>query len=271
MTAIEKAILRMPVAFGPNPSPRQGRAPVTQFDQVNSPRKRSLYARFETNADAVSCLIPKNCVLRGAPQIAFEFTVLEDLHWLAGRGYNMLSVRIPVEWKGTEKIDGWAQPVVWENLTEPILSGREELGWSKIYADLPMPTEQDGGIRVGAEWMGFEFFEMRLEALEGTAVPPQVGGNLIHQKVMPSTGAWGELDVDYCTLTPAGNSSARLTSHSQGSASARFNSPTWQQMPTQFHIVSALAEIPLIRLVTAGIYESIGGKDLSDQRRLDLS
>lgn len=261
----------MPVAFGHHPSPRQGREPVTQFDQIHSPYKRSVYTQFSTSAEALDGLIPTHCELRGAPEIAFEYTFLDELHWLAGRGYNMLSVRIPVRWKGKETIDGWYQPVVWENLCEPILSGREELGWSKIFADLPPGREEAGSIQLRAEWMGFTFFEMRLDTLSETMGPPQVGGNLIHHKVMPATGTWGENDVDYFTLTPAGGSKATLLSHLEGSASARFITPTWQQMPTQFHIVEALARIPLESVVVAGVYETRGGKDLSDQRRLALA
>ena len=32
-------------------------------------------------------------------------------------------------------------PVVWENHADPILTGREQLGWSKIYADMDTPKE----------------------------------------------------------------------------------------------------------------------------------
>ena len=30
--------------------------------------------------------------------------------------------------------------VLWENLTDPILTGREELGFSKIYCEIPEPN-----------------------------------------------------------------------------------------------------------------------------------
>ncbi len=263
-------IRRMPTAFGPNPSPRQQPGGARPFDSHKSPRRRSVYARFATTAGAIAALVPAHCELRGPPEIAFEYTFLEDIDWLAGRGYNMLSVRVPIRWNGKECIDGWYQPVIWENLTEPILSGREELGWNKIFADLPAAQVDGQSIRVRAEWMGFQFFEMTLDSLSPTPEPPLVGGNLIHHKVIPSTGKWDELEVDYFTLTPAGASKASLLSHATGAASARFIAATWQQMPTQFHITKALAQVPLNGLVLAGVYETIGGKDLSDQRRLEL-
>ena len=48
----------------------------------------------------------------------------------------------------------------------------------------------------------------------------------------------------------------------------RFHRAEWRDLPTQYHIVNALAGLEQISFVGASIVETVGGKDLSDQRIL---
>jgi len=262
-------IYRMPTVFGPAYGPRQAPSGM-QYDNVESPKKFCVYGAWLTEPQALMRLLPAGFSLRGEPQVMFEFSYMTEIAWLAGRGYNMLTVRIPVSYQdGDDVIEGFFQPVVWENLTEPILSGREELGWSKIYADLPPGTREHDDLICHAEWMGFRFFEMKLNVASLTDGAPLQSAPVLHHKYVPATERWGQADVDYVTLTPAGGSRARmLDSAVTTRCEAQFYRPRWQDMPTQFSIVHGLADLPLLTLVRAGTYRTVGGKDLSDQRRL---
>ena len=260
-------IHRMPTVFGPAVGPRQAPEGVV-FDQSRSPRRFCVYVAFRTDPGRLQGMLPRGFTTRADPVIVFEFSYLSEIDWLAGRGYNMLTVRFPARYRheGLD-IDGFFQPVVWENLTEPILSGREELGWNKVFADLPEPVHSAGGVSCCAQWMGFRFIELEISGLAAAERPEIATLPVLNHKYVPATQAWGEADVDYVTMTPAGASSARLLEAASGRASLRIHRPEWEDMPTQHLCVAALADLPVLGYVSAGTYAMVGGKDLSDQVR----
>ncbi len=266
--AVRPTMRRMPAMFGATSGPRQAPDTSVQYDPASSPLRLSAYARFHTDAQAIARFLPPRFTLRGEALVAFEFSYLSEIDWLAGRGYNMLSVRVPVLFDSPERaIDGWFQPVIWENMTEPILSGREELGWNKIFAELPPPRRLGERHIFDAEWQGFRFMRLTLSGL--TPLEPALGAGepVFHHKYIPATEAWGQADVDYITMTPPGASMSRVLTHQNAQATLHMSSPQWEDMPTQHHIVQALAELPLGALHSAGLYTTRGGKDLSDQLR----
>ena len=58
-------------------------------------------------------------------------TYMKEIAWLAGRGYNTLGVSFPATFTGEEdEVTGNFLTVLWENLTDPIITGREELGFA---------------------------------------------------------------------------------------------------------------------------------------------
>jgi hypothetical protein len=260
-------IYRMPTAFGPAVGPRQAPEGVI-FDPTRSPKKFCAYASFRTDASMLAQILPEGFMLRGEPVVVFEFSYMTGIDWLAGRGYNMLTVRIPIRFKGDTEIDGFFQPVVWENMTEPILSGREELGWSKIFAELPPPERTDGKIVCRAEWMGFKFMELALTDISESDAGALATSPVLHRKYIPATGQWGEADVDYVTMTPAGGSNATLQESFTADAMLSIFAPSWQEMPTQYECVTYLALLPRLETMQAGVYSTVGGKDLSDQVRV---
>src|SRR3546814_12179084 len=79
-------------------------------------------------------------------------------------------------------------------MADPIISGREELGFSKLYCDLPAPIEAPGHILCRASWDGFGFAALRLNAL-GAAPPPPAdpppSQGLLHYKYIPATAEPG--------------------------------------------------------------------------------
>ena len=42
----------------------------------------------------------------------------------------------------------------------------------------------------------------------------------------------------------------------------------WEDMPTQYNIVNAFAALPIVEYRDASVTQSVGAKDLSDQRML---
>lgn len=259
---------RMPIGFGPAPGPRNLPADKAHLRYRKETTTLSLSAR--TDAAMLGALLPKGFALRGEPRIEVSLLILTDIGWLAGRGYNILIVRIPAVWEGAERTEGDFVPVVWESMADPILTGRDELGWSKINATIPDPEIVDGGWRGLAAWEGHRFFEI---AADGFAAQEQAHAlapamPMLFQKYMPRTGDWGRADVSYATATAPDGPAPEIRSVEQGRGRFAFHPASWEEMPTQYPIVNTLAALPLRDFGPAFLVRSSGGGDGSAQRIL---
>lgn len=266
------AMYRMPTVFGPATGPRRG-PDGKKFECVDDPKSTSLAASFRTNPDQLEALLPEGFELGDEPIVTVAATYMKEIEWLAGRGYNTLGVTFPVVYRGrTETARGPFLTVLWENLTDPIITGREELGFSKIYCSLPEPEIDGATARCSANWLGFEFMRMELNELtcqEATPASsnPHIDGTL-HFKYMPRTGEWGTADVCHAVLTPAVAPNRRVIEQWRGEGTVEWTRARWEDLPTQYNIVNGLADLEVKEYLGATLTKTVGGKDLSDQRIL---
>jgi Acetoacetate decarboxylase (ADC) len=265
---------RMPIVFGPSPGPRQG-PDGRPFDWSEAPRSTASVS-FLTDASRLSSLLPPGFRLHGDPVVTIEATTLTDLPWLAGRGYRMLGVKFPCRFEGRRDVaTGPFLSVLWENRPEPILTGREELGFAKLYAELPEPRTFAGVQHHHASWEGHAFFEMALSELADASPPrpsPEAGAGApltgtLHWRYLPALDP-EDADVSQAVITPAGGFDVTYDTFQCGRGEVRFLRSTWEQIPTMFHIINALAELPVLEGRGASFSRCRGAKDLSDQRVL---
>ena len=266
---------RMPTHFGPRTGPRRGPDGI-RFENKDAPKATSLSVRFLSKRDQLQALLPEGFRVNGEPVVSVTMTYISEIPWLAGRGYNTLGVSFPVVFEGKQdKAKGNFLLVLWENLTDPILTGREELGFSKIYAELPPPRVFKDETHVTASWLGFKFMDMKLTNLQQAETPRAGGGagsddgvltGLMHYKYMPRTGEWGTADAAYAVITPSGNSNARTLELWRGDGEVKFHRARWEDMPTQYTIVNGFADLEVVEFRGATLSKRVGGKDLSDQR-----
>jgi hypothetical protein len=260
---------RMPVMFGPSISPRQGPGGV-RYDSSQAP-KTLVTATFLTDELSLEPLLPPGFSLRGEPTVTIEFTYFTKLEWLAGRGYNTLGVKIPVRYGGRrDSAAGMLLLVLWENMPEPIITGREELGFAKLYCEIPAARIIRGAEHYSARWDGHEFIRLTLSQLSDAAAPPSPSGidGLLHYRYVPKVGAPGEADCEHAVLTPFGGAPLITDRYRTASATLECVHSTWEQVPTMYMVINALAAFPLREFRSASIAEQRGGKDLSDQRAL---
>jgi hypothetical protein len=256
---------RMPVSFGPAPGPRN--LPAEQRHRRYEKRTLTLTISALTDAIALARMLPPGFTVATPASIEVSLMVLSNVGWLAGRGYNILIVRIPARWKGQEQVSGYFVPVLWENMADPILTGREELGWPKIFADIQAEAVEGGAWRARASWDGFAFFEMRVGDWVEAPEPPAPQPMMFH-KYLPRTGEWGEADIDQFTVTGPDGARPGVESAMTGQGSFAFHRARWEDMPTQYPIVNALAALPLETIGPALLVRTSGGGDASGQRRL---
>tara|TARA_B100001115_G_scaffold106206_1_gene78326 strand:- start:7187 stop:7999 length:813 start_codon:yes stop_codon:yes gene_type:complete len=269
----------MPTHFGPSLGPRQG-PNGRKFECKDNPKSKSISVSFLTNPDQLESFLPPNFSLYGQPIVTVTASYIKEIEWLAGRGYNTLGVSFPVEFSGNkDKARGNFLLVLWENLTDPILTGREELGFSKIYCKLPEPKLYKDKISCTASWMDFNFMNIEINKITSGEIPlnkPKTDDEylkgMLHYKYIPKTGgtpgSWGEKDIAYAVLTPEETPNKVVKSISHGEGMVNFVKARWEDMPTQYTIVNAFADLEKIKYLDATVTETVGMKDISDQRIL---
>ena len=270
------AMYRMPTHFGPRTGPRRG-PDGRGFDCVDSPKSMSYSVSYLTHAAAAEAILPPGFRLNGDPIVTVSATYMKEIDWLAGRGYNTLGASLPVSYSGrVDRVTGSLLLVLWENLTDPILTGREELGFSKIYCELPEPVVYDGTSQCVGSWLGFRFLDLSLydlAELSEQEIAAQSassrGDGTLHYKYIPRTGEWGTADAEYAVLTPAHTPNRRVLGMWRGQGNVQWHRARWEDMPTQYNIVNCLGELEILEYRGAVVTQSIGGKDLSDQRILE--
>ena len=122
----------MPVHFGPMTGPRHDKD-GGRFANKETPKSMGYSVSFLSNREQLEALVPEGFEVVGEPVVTVFTSQMKEIEWLAGRGYNVLGVTFKVAYAGKkEKAEGPLLTVLWENLTDPILTGREQIGFSKI-------------------------------------------------------------------------------------------------------------------------------------------
>lgn len=173
--------------------------------------------------ERVEALLPAGYTVSDSvthPTVLFEVMELRNLPWLAGRGYNTLGVYLNdiVCNRVEPAITASYMAVLFENFTDPITTGREELGFPKVYAEIPnaIVTQSEGAERRvhTLAWGGFEFLRLELELTaypveNSPALKPDARkythptkDGILHQRYIPAVGEPGKSDADYATFCP---------------------------------------------------------------------
>jgi hypothetical protein len=305
------AYRRMPTVFGPSPGPRQDHFGNTRDWTRSTFTTASI--KFKTSRTLLQNLLPtpqfrfaaadSNCYA------TFSFSSLGNLEWLGGNGYNHFGLYIHgVEYtkENGDKVTGTYLPVLFENLADPIVSGREELGMPKVFATLDIARDE-GTFKLKAGWMGNTFLDLSITGLGEKPVsngvqgsgppasgppasgppasgpppsgppPPTPEEGLFFHKYIPMTASEGskergQADVDYVGFVP-NDEEAKAPRQVQSTvvadrAEIKFDSLDWRRLPTLHHIVDRLAEIPIYEVMEAKVVEGLGGSDVKSARRL---
>jgi hypothetical protein len=219
---------RMPRVFGALPGPRN--VPKDKQHLPNNQTSLVIAVTVLSDAGKLVEMLPPDCTLDGEPLLTMNMTFMSNIGWLAGRGYNILRIgfNIAHESKSRGRLTGLFTPVLWENLADPIMTGREELGYAKIYADMPSPVIIGDTYRAIAAWQGFRFFEIETTDLAEAPAQGAPTSGSFHYKFIPRTGALGEVDTAYLEYAPAselatGYGGLRFVRRMTGKGSFRFH------------------------------------------------
>jgi hypothetical protein len=262
---------RMPVVFGPAPGPRQRPGGgMWQPEETGRMNAEWLAVTYRTDPAKLEAILPPGMSLRGEPLVTVSCAWFKRLYWLAGRGYGIVVVDFPVRYRGkVETLDGTFCPVLWEGAADAIMTGRDELGFPKMFADIPEIAwdKENGTASCSASWMGFRFFDISLSGLTESGGEPSLpganDGPAMYFKYVPRTSIGGRegADVAYVTTAapPPGTSGKASNVKFDGfdfkrwraEGSIAWHRATFEQLPTSAHVVNGMAGLDILEFVKA--------------------
>lgn len=269
---------RMPAVFGPAPGPRQhpeGR--MWKPEETGTMNSDWMRVAYRTDPAKLERLLPPGFELRGDPIVNVNCAWFRNLYWLAGRGYGILAINFPVTFRGKEEtIEGNFCPVLWEGRPDAIMTGREELGFPKMFADFPeIAWDKDAGTAsCSASYMDFKFFDIALEGLVEEENPAKVlpesgasGGPLLYYKYVPRTSPGGSEGADVSCVTtgaPKGSAATNIIMDDfdyrrwTGKGNVQWHKATWEQLPVSAHVVNGIADLDILEVVDVEIVSFAG-------------
>ncbi|MBW1709400.1 MAG: acetoacetate decarboxylase family protein [Deltaproteobacteria bacterium] len=248
---------QMPFHFGP----RGGGRGTGQYHDTTT-----MVVAYLTDRDKLAQYLPPPFEVGEEPIVSVSYSMNREIDWLAGHSYNIIGVNASVVFNGEkDHLAGTYALVLWENLTDPILTGREIEGIPKIYADIPDHSIIDGEWRATASHFGHKIVDLMIQDLKplnqeqidemGKAAENR---HWMGWKYIPKIGTLGEASVSHATLFPTGGNTREAW---VGKGEVKWQNLTWEQNPTQFHIVNALADLPIIEYRMAMVLK--GESDLA--------
>ena len=239
----------MPAFFGPRP----GSVATRRYNNVTN-----IMVCYLTDPEILAKYIPAPFVVGELPMITVTYTCAKEVDWLAGRGYNMVGVNAAVKFAGEEdQLEGYLTLVMWENLADPILTGREIKGVPKIYADIPDHQVIGGEWQANASHFSNRIMEIKardLKALSAAQIAENIKSmenknNAMGWKYIPNADGVGAA-LSHPVLFPT---EAEFSEFWVGTGEVNWEHLTWEQNPTQFHIVNALADLPNLGYVFTAV------------------
>lgn len=270
---------RMPIMFGPAPGPRQhSEGRMWTAEEAGRMTAQWMKVSYRTDPAKLEKLLPEGFSLRGDPIVSVSCAWFKNLYWLAGRGYGILSVDFPVTYQGkTERLDGALCPIIWEGSPDAIMTGREELGFPKMFARFSEIDwdEAAGRSSCDAAWYDHTFFDIELTDLveeqnPKKQLPGSDGGAQMYYKYMPRTSPGGSEGADLAYVTtsaaPAGSGGAVANINFDdfefrrwtGKGALQWNQATFEQLPLSFHIVNGIADLDILEYVDAEMVHFTG-------------
>ncbi|KAL5085976.1 hypothetical protein Trisim1_009742 [Trichoderma cf. simile WF8] len=302
---------RQPLGFGPMDSPRQDALSCPRPDGLSDAVSTTATVRFRTSATLLRNMFPSTAYSFAktdtVAEASFTFQSIQNLSWLGGRGYELVMFQIHgVQHRSKDGSvrQGIYIPIVLENLADPIISGREDLGWPKLYSEIKFKNDTGvgGNLDVELSWGGVKwaFFSWgRLDANDAPQSSHTAGvnsvnsGNLTNgsgagEEPVQSFGSSGEdalfvhkyipattgspcreaADADYDVLFHSTKPKV-LMSQEASAAGFQILERTNKQLPTLHHVVNRLSELPILSIVEASVKKVLGQDQFMGAKRLD--
>ncbi|KAL1305028.1 hypothetical protein AAFC00_003927 [Neodothiora populina] len=297
---------RQPISFGPSPGPRQPLNRDLSQHSYAAQNQTVTSIRFKTSRTFLQNLLPTDQFSFISPGTFAEASIacctLRNMVWLGDGGYNHCGLYIhgvQYKKKDGEVLTGTFLPILFEDLADPIITGREELAAPKLWCTIDISTS-DTSRSVKLSWRGSPFVELELNDLQprtrnadqddgsANSKAPKANtdkGTLMYRYV-PAVGQPGVADAEYAVFAefdkpntkPAGSDDTAQNDKPQNktsedllstSASIRCTPGSWETLPTLHHIADEWSKVPIYEILEASVKEVPMVGDVSSARRIE--
>jgi len=205
----------------------------------------SLVCSYRTDGNRLSDYIPEGFELT-KPELMIQYQQCREIDWMAGSYYNLITVAAPVRFNGQrDQLEGVFALVVWENKTTPILTG-QQMGVPKIYADIEDLHIVADTYRTRASYEGSTFLQMEMTEPKPVDKQPvetfATDLNSFGWRYVPKVGSPGA-ELSQPILFPM---RWEPSSAWRGRGRVQWTELKWEENPMQWHIIKALAGLPMI-------------------------
>lgn len=266
----EKKAYLMPVFFGPTWCQQQPWEGGKGMDAHYQPGEVNVVAiTYETDRELLEAMIP-DCYTLNDPYVSVNVFEFAKLGWLNGKTYNLINVNVPVHFKGErDDLDGDLVLAMFENHCDPIVGGRDTMGYGKLYCDIPPVQRVDGKYIALASAWDFSFMKLTID----TNKPPQdlekalkwvpKSAGKMHYKYIPKVMEKGEdpranfttPDIAYPTILPNWVKpddypyEIRKPDVTFCDGTIEWRMPTWEDWPTNGNVGAGLASLPVKKVL----------------------
>jgi len=276
------AVYMMPVFFGPSSmqcAPGQNMAdPYYPGEHYKPGDNNVINVTFETDRGKLESMIPE-CYKLLEPYVTVSVVEFNNLGWLAGHNYNLINVTCPVHFDGQrDHLDGDLVLVMYENHADPIVGGRETMGYSKIYCEIPqiahlITRDKDVYTATASEW-DFTFMKMTVDTKAACPDPQALiklstrSAGKVHYKYIPDVLEKEEIGKVPNFSKPAVACPTILPKWVKPddypfeimkpevkfcSGTVEFKEPTWDDMPTWYNVSKGLSELTVKKIIGAQV------------------
>ncbi len=263
---LERPWYRMPVGFGRAPGPRN--IPMSKRGgYVGNSRSTWASVSAVTERAALEPLLPPGIELRGEPMFSVGIHLNQNAFLNAGLTYTACGVSVQVtSYRHGDPVDGSYTLVEWHSRPDNMMTAREEIAYASLWAEIDLIPRGAKSYTAQAVWNGFRFLDFRLDDLEDAVAEETRGHSVsILYKYIPNGYADGAdlAKVVHNDMTKyyskGGTADAAVQEETTteppknrvGKGMFHFNHAEWEDMPSQFHVVNTLADLPLLEFKPA--------------------
>lgn len=216
----------------------------------------SMSVSFITDAERLGRYLPDPFRPAQLPVVTITYARNRDVDWLAGHGYNLVAVNAAASFEGEhDQLAGSFCLVMWENLADPILTGRELQGIPKLYADIEEHRIENGRWSTRVSHFGHGFLDLAVDGLRppteeeiaADAAAREGRDHPMAWRFLPAVGGFGPCVSEFTTY-PSENV---IEEAWVGTGEFSWQALNWEQNPTQFHIINALGGLPVLESLPA--------------------
>ena len=249
-----------PVFFGPKPWEIDYEHMCYRLHQPADTTALTLV--YETDYEKLEPLVP-SCFKLVEPVVTIMASQFEHIGWLAGNSYNIYQVSIPCSYDGDrDHVVGDFLLCLFENHCDPIVGGREGLGYTKIFCNIPNFKKLNGVWTVPTSSWDFTFSKLTVDTNKKAKDEARFleilnrSQGKMNFKYVPGTGK-AEPDAAYPVFNPKWKKPDDYqfpmmeTKIVNCDGNIEWFRPNWEDMPTYAHLAQYMASAPVKSIIGA--------------------